>query len=70
MKRLMTPSEQICDLVLDYVSYTVKIRMGVLAAADGKFTETVDFDKLRTVTGAASYLSLGALVTGLLAITF
>ena len=70
MKRLMTPSEQICDLVLDYVSYTVKIRMGVLTAADGKFSETVDFDKLRTVTGAASYLSLGALVTGLLAITF
>ena len=51
----------------------MKIRMGVLAAADGKFEEKVNFDKLRTTTGAAfgtSFLSLGAVVAGLLAFSF
>ena len=70
LRRKMIPSETVCDLTLDYFEYDVKMRMGVLAAVDGKFTEKVNFDKLRTTTGASSYLTLGAFVTGLLAYTF
>lgn len=71
LTRSLTPTEVVCDLKLDYFTYDVKITMGLLAATDGKFTEKVDFDKLRSTTGAPSFaLTLGTFITGILAFAF
>jgi len=73
LTRNMTPSETICDLTFDYFEYTIKIMIGKNGetADKVKFNEKVDFDKLRSTSGAYAYsLTLGAFVSGLLAFAF
>ena len=74
LTRNMTPSETVCDLKFEYYKYPMKIIIGKLAetADKVKFSEaSVDFDKLRSATGAHAFdLTLGAFVAGIVAFAF
>ena len=74
LTRMMTPSETVCDLKFEYYKYPMKIIIGKKAetADKVKFSETaVDFDKLRSATGAHAFsLTLGAFVAGIVTFAF
>ena len=73
-----TTNDAACDLVMDYVSYEVKIQIGNLSleasdTAKVRFSTTVDFNKLFTVssTNAVGLVSsVAAVLAGVYALTF